>query len=262
MSENLLLVSTDARGVATVTLNRPDALNALNMALKADLAQAVRELSADAEIRSVVLTGAGRAFCSGGDIAEMALNDTPVRSRRRLADLLRDLVVPLAELEKPTIAAVNGHAHGAGLSLALACDIMVVSSAATLSCAFSKMGLIPDCGALYFLPRRLPMPMVKDLVYTGRRIDAAEAQRIGLAHSVVEPDQLLGVAQELAATFASSATVALGLAKRLLDQSLQSTLAEMSTLEAMAQAILYATVDHEAARTAFAAKAKPTFVGE
>ena len=247
--------------VATVTLDRPDALNALNMALKADLAAAVRTLGADSDVRAVVLTGAGRAFCAGGDIAEMDLNDNPVRSRERLATLLRELVIPLAELEKPTVAAVNGHAHGAGLSLMLACDLAVASEAATMSCAFSRMGLLPDCGSLYFLPRRVPMPVAKELIFTGRRINATEAAQLGLVNRVVPAADLPALAAELAGQLAASATVALGLAKRLLDQSPHSTLAEMATLEAMGQAVLYTTRDHLAARQAFVAKTAPRFVG-
>ena len=140
--ENLLVARHV--GVATVTLNRPDSMNALNMGLKGELAQVVAELADDADVRCVVFTGAGRAFSAGGDISEMELNGSPVRSRSRLTVLLRDVVIPLAEMEKPTVAAINGHAHGAGLSLALACDLIVAADTAQLSCAFSKLGLLPD----------------------------------------------------------------------------------------------------------------------
>lgn len=253
-------VERDA-GVATVTLNRPDAMNALNMDLKVDLAAAFRSLANDDEVRCVVITGSGKAFCAGGDIGEMALNDTPARSRSRLQVLLRDVVVPLAEMEKPTIAAVNGHAHGAGLSLALACDLMLVSEQAMMSCAFSKLGLIPDCGALYFLPRRLPMHLAKELIFSGRRFTAAEALEMGMINRVVPAGDLAAAAHELATSMAAAPTVALGLSKRMLEQSLQSTLQEMSALEAFGQAVLYTTSDHLAARAAFAAKSTPVFTG-
>lgn len=248
-------------GVATVTLNRADAMNALNMGLKRDLAQVVHDLADDAEVRCVVFTGAGRAFSAGGDISEMALNDTPVRSRNRLEILLRDVFIPLAEMEKPTIAAVNGHAHGAGLSLALACDLIVASETATMSCAFSKLGLLPDCGALYFLPRRLPMNVAKELVFTGRRFTATEAREMGLVNRTTPAADLEKVVHELAAELAAAPTVALGLAKRLLDQSLQSSLHEVARLEALGQAVLYTTADHLAARDAFSRKVTATFVG-
>jgi 2-(1,2-epoxy-1,2-dihydrophenyl)acetyl-CoA isomerase len=253
-------VAVDA-GVATITLARPDALNALNMELKRALAAAIRQVGSDASVRCVVLTGRGRAFCAGGDIAEMRLNDNPVRSRDRLQALLRDVVLPLAELEKPTIAAINGHAHGAGLSLMLACDLAIASVDATMSCAFSKLGLLPDCGALWFLPRRVPMPVAKDLIFTGRRISADEGMKLGLVNEVVPAAELADAVGTLAAKLASAPTVALGLTKRLLDRSLESTLHEMAALESMAQAILYSTQDHLAAQEAFVNKTPARFVG-
>lgn len=255
-----LLVARDV-GVATVTLNRPDSMNALNMGLKGELAQVVAELADDADVRCVVLTGAGRAFSAGGDISEMELNDSPVRSRSRLTVLLRDVVIPLAEMEKPTVAAINGHAHGAGLSLALACDLIIAADTAQLSCAFSKLGLLPDLGALYFLPRRLPMSVAKELVFTGRRFGAAEALQMQLINRVVPADELAGAVHELAVSLAAAPTVALGIAKRLLEQSLESTLVEMAQLEAFGQAVLYTTSDHLAARDAFSRKAIPAFLG-
>lgn len=257
--EHLQLVTED--GVATVTLHRPEAMNSLNMDLKGELARAVAQLADDPDIRCVVLTGSGRAFSAGGDIGEMALNDTPVRSRSRLQVLLRDLILPLAEMEKPTIAAVNGHAHGAGLSLAIACDLIVASDAAVMSCAFSKLGLLPDCGALYFLPRRLPMHVAKELIFTGRRFGAEEALQMGLINRVVPADELSAVVAGLARELAAAPTVALGLAKRMLDQSLDSSLHEMAALEAFGQAVLYTTADHLSAREAFSQKLSPTFVG-
>ncbi len=248
-------------GVATVTLNRPEAMNALNMDLKSDLAQVIAALADDGEVRSVVVTGAGRAFSAGGDIGEMVLNDSPVRSRDRLRVLLRGIFVPLAEMEKPTLAAVNGDALGAGLSLALACDLIIASDTAVMSCAFSKLGLLPDCGALYFLPRRLPMSVAKELIFTGRRFTASEALEMRLINRVVPAGELAAVAQRLALELASAPTVALGLAKRMLDQSLDSSLHEMAEMEAFGQAVLYTTADHLAARRAFAEKSKPRFVG-
>lgn len=248
-------------GVATVTLNRPDAMNALNMDLKLDLANAIDEVANDPTVRCVVFTGAGRAFSAGGDIGEMELNDSPVSSRNRLQVLLRDVFIPLAEMEKPTIAAINGHAHGAGLSLALACDLILAADEAVMSCAFSKLGLLPDCGALYFLPRRLPMSTAKELIFTGRRFTASEALEMHLINRVVPAVELLETAQSLGRELASGPTVALGLAKRILDQSLQSSLHEVSALEALSQAVLYTTSDHLAAREAFKSKSKPTFTG-
>jgi 2-(1,2-epoxy-1,2-dihydrophenyl)acetyl-CoA isomerase len=191
----------------------------------------------------------------------MELNDSPRTSRARLAKLLEEVAIALAELEKPTVAAVEGHAHGAGLSLALACDILIVAEDAQLSCAFAKVGLVPDCGALYFLPRRVPMNVAKELVFTGRRVKGAEAAAMGLANQSVTPGTAEAVAKQLAVELAQGATVALGLSKQLLEAATCMNLRELAQVEAFAQAVTYSTEDHLAARAAFRAKSAPTFTG-
>jgi 2-(1,2-epoxy-1,2-dihydrophenyl)acetyl-CoA isomerase len=248
-------------GVATITLNRPKARNALNMDVKTRLAEVIAEVRDDEDVRTVVLTGAEGSFCAGGDIVEMELNDSPRTSRARLAKLLDEVAIALAELEKPTIAAVEGHAHGAGLSLALACDIMIVAEDAQLSAAFVKVGLVPDCGALYFLPRRLPMNVAKEMVFTGRRVKGAEAATMGLANQAVTTGTAAAVARQLALELAQGATVALGLSKRLLEAATSMNLRELAQVEALAQAVTYSTEDHLAARAAFQAKSAPSFTG-
>jgi 2-(1,2-epoxy-1,2-dihydrophenyl)acetyl-CoA isomerase len=248
-------------GVALVTLRRTDAANALNMDLKAALTAIIRDELADPSVRAVVVTGDGAAFCAGGDILEMELNTSPAVSRQRLSALLGGLFVPLAELEKPTIAAVNGHAHGAGLSLALACDLIYAAEDAMLSCAFTKIGLVPDCGALHFLPRRIGLSTAKELVFSGRRVDAVEALRLGLVDRVLSGDELIPAARETARQWAAGPTIALGMAKQLMNRSAEATLREMSELEAYAQAIAYATEDNKNARTAFIQRRPPVFLG-
>lgn len=261
MSDTGVVLVSRSGHTATISLNRPDAKNALNMEVKAALASAISSVANDPDVRCVVVTGVGDAFCAGGDIAEMALNDTPATSRSRLEKLLNEVTLPLAEMQKPTIAVVNGHAHGAGFSLALACDIIVASDDAVFSCAFAKVGLLPDCGSMYFLPRRVPMGVAKELIYTGRRFTAEEAQRMGVVNTVVAPEELARYGAELAASLGESATLALGISKSILDQSLQSSLREIAALEAYGQAVLYASEDHLAARTAFLSKSRPEFVG-
>jgi 2-(1,2-epoxy-1,2-dihydrophenyl)acetyl-CoA isomerase len=257
--QNLTLERKD--GVAVLTLTRADAMNALNMDTKHELAQVIQEVANDPAVRCLLITGSGKAFSAGGDIVEMSLNINPTVSRERLKKLLAEIFIPLHELEKPTIAAINGHAHGAGLSLALACDIVIASESATMSCAFSKLGLLPDCGSMYFLPRRVPMHIAKELIFTGKRISGEEAYRIGLVNQVVPADELDSVASELARQLGSAATVALGLSKRILNQSLELTLRQVAELEAQGQAILMSTEDHLNARAAFMAKNTPTFNG-
>jgi len=256
-----LLTLDIAGGVATIRLQRTSARNALDMALKGELAAAIEQAAERDDVRAVLLTGAGDAFCAGGDIVEMALNDNPVRSRARLRRLLDTIFVPLTEMEKPTVAAVNGHAHGAGLSLALACDLVIAAEDAHLSCAFSKVGLIPDCGALYFLSWRLPAHVVKDLVFTGRRLSAAEGAELGLINRVVPREQLDDVTETLARQLAAGPTVAYGMTKTLLARAHHLGLHDLSEFEAFGQAIAYATEDHLIARQAFSQKSIPSFVG-
>lgn len=247
--------------VATIRLTRVEARNALDVVLKRELAEVIERAGADAGVRAVVLTGSGNAFCAGGDVVEMDLNTDPVTSRSRLRTLLATVYLPLAEMEKPTIAAVNGHCHGSGLSLMLACDLALAADDATFSCAFVKVGLVPDCGALYFLPRRLPMGVAKELVFTGRRFDAVEARDLGLVNRVVAAADLAEETRRLAAELAAGPTVALGLAKTLLDRSLHLGSRDFAELEALAMGTVFSTEDHRAAREAFAAKSTPTFRG-
>lgn len=247
--------------VATIRLTRVEARNSMDMVLKGELAAAVERAATDRAVRAVVVTGTGPAFCAGGDVAEMDLNSDPVTSRARLRTLLSTVFLPLHEMEKPTIAAVNGHCHGSGLSLAMACDLVIAADDATFSCAFVKVGLVPDCGALYFLPRRLPMNVAKELLFTGRRFGAAEGKELGLVNRVVAASELEKQAHELATELAAGPTVALGLTKTLLDRSPHLGARDLAELEALAAGIVFASEDHLAARAAFAAKSTPVFQG-
>lgn len=248
-------------GVGTIRLTRAEARNAMDMVLKRELAEVIERAADDDDVRAVVVTGTGNAFCAGGDIVEMSLNDTPVRSRSRLRTLLAEVFFPLAEMEKPTLAAVNGHAHGSGLSLALACDLIYAAEDASLSCAFTKVGLVPDCGSLYFLPRRLPMGVAKELIFTGRRITATEAKEIGLVNKVVPAGELDEAATTLARELAAGATVAFGLAKTLLARSHHLSPRDLAELEAFSAAVAYSTEDNQGAQAAFKAKSTPVFAG-
>ncbi|MCW3027854.1 MAG: enoyl-CoA hydratase [Solirubrobacterales bacterium] len=248
-------------GVATVVMNRPDALNALNMRLKEELAEVWRILVDRSDVRAVLLTGAGRAFSTGGDIKQMDPDRGPEVTRKRMAKLLRDTVIPLARLEKPVVAAVNGHAHGLGLSLALACDIVYAAESAIMSMAFTRVGLAPDGGASYFLPRLVGLSRAKELMFTGRRLSAAEALELGLVSRVLPDEELLPAALELANELGSGATIALGAAKRLLNESSMHTIEEMAELEAFGQAVAMSSEDHREGIAAFAERRKPLFRG-
>ena len=248
-------------GVATLTLNRPAVLNALNLALKSELAERIAELGRRRDVRAVVLTGSGRAFCSGGDIREMDAGRTPADTRERLLALHRSIFTPLATLEKPVIAAVNGVAVGAGLSLALACDLVFAAERASFGAVFSRRGLVPDSSAAFHLVRFVGVARAKELAFSGRIVNAGEALQLGLVQRVIADAELLRETQAYAATLAQGATVALGLTKRLLD------LAPGSSLEAMVEheigAVIQAvgTADHAEALRAFGEHRTPVFNG-
>lgn len=248
-------------GVATITLNRPEAMNALNLQLKGELATTIADLAVRSDVRSVLITGAGKAFCSGGDIKEMDPDRTAVVSRQRLTKLLGEIFIPLSRMEKPVIAAVNGHAHGAGLSLALAADVIYAADSALFSLAFARLGLVPDSCALYFLPRRLAVDKAKELIFSARRFDANEAHELGLVTRVFPDGEMFDAARALAREYAKGPTIALGLAKRLIDQSTTLGMEDMAQLEIYAQGVAISTADHAEGIHAFEEKRAASFRG-
>ncbi len=251
-----------ADGLATVTLNRPEALNALNMELKEGLAAWLDEVRYDDSVRAVLITGAGRAFCAGGDLSEMDPRRTPHEVRMRQDRLLREVFLPLAQLPKPVVAAVNGHAHGGGLSLALACDIVIADENAAMSLSYVHRGLVPDCGILYFLPRLVGTARTKELLLTGRRFDAREALEMGLIAQTVPGENLMSTATETARALANGASVALSMTKTLVDRSWQLTIEQVAELEAFSQSVCRSSSDHLEGLTAFEEKRPPSFTGD
>lgn len=259
--ETLLYDLTD--GVATVTLNRPEVLNAFSTPMQRELAAVIARLADDSAVRAVVLTGAGRAFCAGGDIGEMegAADPTPLASRNKLHRMLTSVLMPLVRLEKPVIAAVNGVAVGAGMNLALAADITLVAEQARFSQAFVKVGLVPDTGGLYLLTRLIGLNRAKELCFTGRMLDAREALELGLVNQVVAADELMPRAKALAQELARGATAAIGLTKSLLNVAPTATLEEMAEFESYALAVVLSTEDHREGIRAFREKRAPQFRG-
>jgi len=254
-----ILIEREA-GVAKVILNRPEVLNAFSIEMREGLGIIFEEFARDDSVRTVVLTGAGRAFCAGGDIK--GWGDLREESRRRLIiSLAHRAVKAITSLEKPVIAMVNGDAIGAGCNLALACDLIIASESARFGEVFVRMGLGPDWGGAYFLTRLVGMAKAKELLFTGKIISAREAEQMGLINQVVPPDQLESTVMELANKLAQSATRAIGLTKTFLNQVWQMDLSRALEYEAYVQGECIKTEDHQEAVKAFLEKKKPVFKG-
>ncbi len=253
------LLTEIADGVATLTLNRPEALNALNRPLKDGLLDALRRVARDRDVRVVVLTGAGRAFCAGQDLREQGDGTSlAVELRERY----NPLILGLRRLEKPVIAAVNGVAAGAGVSLALACDLRIAAEEASFVLAFGRIGLVPDSGLTWFLPRLVGPARAAELFFAPDPISAQEALRLGIVNRAVPGSHLMAEVGGLAARLASAAPRAMALAKRALNRSLEVDLEAALAYEASLQGIAGATADHQEGLAAFREKRSPRFRGE
>jgi 2-(1,2-epoxy-1,2-dihydrophenyl)acetyl-CoA isomerase len=252
-----------ADGVATLTLNRPSALNALDVGLKTALRDALREVAGDPGVRAVVLTGAGKGFCVGQDLREHAqtLEEGPDVAWRTVAEHYSPIVAALASMPKPVVAAVNGVAAGAGASFACACDFRVVADTAGFNFAFAGIGLACDSGTSWTLPRLVGWAKARELLLLPRTVKAEEAQALGLATSVVTAGTELAAAQELAATLAAGPTVAYGAIKRALAHAASADLDSSLALEGELMALTGATTDHREAVASFLGKQKPVFSG-
>jgi len=225
-------------GVAIVTLNRPEVKNALDAATVDALVALLRGFRDDDAVRSVLLCGAGGDFCAGGDLKAMGQGaGRNVEQRRAAMGRYRDLATAFAGLDKPVVAAIDGVAYGAGLSLALLADIVLVSEHARMAMVFHRIGLVPDVGAWYTLPRVVGLQRAKELVFSAREFGAGEAVRMNLALEALPADELMPRALEIARSFDGASATALGLSKQALQASLQSDLNTMLDLEASAQAI-------------------------
>ena len=247
-------------GICTITLNRPEVYNALNPALIQEITQAFTEAGKDKVVRVVVLTGTGdKAFCSGADLKSGMNNTTS------LGDSLRSgynpMILSIRNLAKPVICKLNGIAAGAGCSLALACDVIIASEAARMSQIFVSIGLIIDAGSSYFLPRLIGSQKAFELASTGRIVEAKECLELGLVNKVVPINELDMVVNQTAKMYAKSATQAIGLIKKVLNQSSESTLEQMLELEAINQDIAGKSDDFIEGISAFLGKKSPNFKG-
>ena len=246
--------------IATVRLNRPDALNALSEPMKDELGTHFAELARDKSVRAVVLCATGRAFCASGDVTTMG-NFTVASAQDRLKRAHR-MIINLAAIEKPVIASVRGAVAGIGWSMAMACDQIVASDTAYFSQVFKNVGLAPDGGAIYFLTQNLGLHRAKELVLSGKRVTAAEARELGLVARVVPDERLEAETRALAEELASGPTMAFGFGKKLFKQMCTPTLEVFLDAEAWAQGSALLTEDHKEGVRAFLAKRKPLFRGE
>lgn len=262
MEEDLIKVA-DENGIVTITLNRPDRLNAFVGHMRRDLAETLEEAGSDPHVRVVIITGAGRAFCAGGDVNFMAelveRNDT--EEFARLLGAARRVILAIRQMTKPVIAAINGPASGAGFNLALACDLRIASSDATFSQSFVKIGFHPDWGGSYFLPRMVSSNLACEMFFLGDTITAEDAFRLGLLNRVVAPEQLEAETLKLAARLRDGAAVSIAAAKHAVYAAEHDSLERMLQYEVEAQMRCFESQDGREGVRAFLEKRAPTFTG-
>ena len=263
MDYKCLLYTVQDR-VATLTLNRPERLNALGDTLREDLFDALRKAAGDSDVGAIVITGAGRGFCSGGDVksmSERAESGVTPPVTERFTPLRDRTILAMRDCPKPIIAAINGAAAGAGMNLALACDMRIASTAAKFSQAFVKRGLAPDWGGTWFLPRIVGVGKAMELILTGDSIDAQQALQLGIVNAVVEPEQLMSEAYKLAGKIANGPPVAIALSKRAIYHSEYVDVRQGREFETFAQTLCRQTEDSKEGVKAFMEKRAPVFRG-
>jgi 2-(1,2-epoxy-1,2-dihydrophenyl)acetyl-CoA isomerase len=249
-------------GVLTLTLRRPEVRNALNIELIRELFAALESAAADGSVRCIVITGAGKAFCAGGDVKQMVeRKGKAMETRERLRGGLNKLALALHDIEKPVIASLNGDAVGAGCCLALNCDIVLAAESARLGLTFIRVGLVPDTGGTYNLTRLIGLQKSKLLHFTGDLLPAREAERIGMVTKVFADAELDRETSALASRLATLPTKTIGMAKRAFHRALSSDFAQALEFEAYAQGYCFTTQDHAEGVEAFLGKREPDFKG-
>lgn len=257
-----LLIERDG-GVVTVTLNRPEIRNAMDLELTEAFSNTIEELRQDQDVRAVVLTGAGSAFCAGGDLSWIQPGpDANVPDMRRKMRAFYPKFLGVRQLEVPVIAAINGPAVGAGLCVALACDMRIAADSAFLSMPFAKLGMHPGMAASYLLTRLIGTARAAEMFFTGRRVDAQEAERMGLVNRVVPGDQLVAAAQGLAAEIAANGPLAVSMTKRAIQMAERLDIDAMLEIEGLAQPITMGTADLAEGVAAAREKRTPKFTGK
>jgi 2-(1,2-epoxy-1,2-dihydrophenyl)acetyl-CoA isomerase len=263
MSQFEHILTETADGIGTLTLNRPDKLNAFAGRMRQELADGVAQMASDDGVRCLVITGAGRAFCAGADIGYMTtlMADGDEGAFAELVEAGRKAVTAIRTVPKPVIASLNGPAAGGGANLALACDLRIASDRATIGQTFNRIGLHPDWGGTYFLPRLVGTAKAIELVFSGGMVSAEDAERLGLFSHVVPHDQLQHETRRLARTLADKPPLALALAKRAIYSSERRGLSEMLDVELEHQLQCFRSQDAKEGLKAFLEKRAPTFQG-
>jgi 2-(1,2-epoxy-1,2-dihydrophenyl)acetyl-CoA isomerase len=266
MAEANILNFEKKDGVATITLNRPEKLNAFNDELTFAIQDALKESEKDPSIRCLIITGAGRGFCSGQDLQARTFSDSQPAEKLSLGDSIRrrynPIITKIRRIEKPVIAAVNGVAAGAGASLALACDLRIAAESAVFIQSFSKIGLVPDSGSTFLLPRIIGVTRALELMLTAEKMDSEEALRLGLVNKVVKQESLMKEAETLAIRLANGPTKAFGLTKRAVNKAIFPDLEELLEYEACVQEIAGRTQDFVEGVKAFTEKRQPAYSGK
>lgn len=256
-----MLICEKNQGIAKLILNSPETRNALSRLMQGELIEALEDIAQDNNVRAVVITGTGKSFCAGGDIKNMVGQNGVFLNREFLMKHHQWLSL-IVEMEKPVISAVNGFAIGAGLSMAMAGDIILASESAKFGLAFVKLGLVPDLGGLFFLPRLIGLAKAKELTFTGDVFSAQDAERLGLINHVVPDEKLQEIALEFALRLANGPTKGIGLAKKLLNRSFETDFHSMLELESFVQTSLKESDDFHEGTRAFLEKRSPLFQGK
>ena len=261
MYEHIQVTGADC--ITTITLNRPDKLNSFIGHMRRDLAEALEHAGSDRSTRVVIITGAGRGFCAGGDIAFMAdlMQRRDAEEFSRILGAGRRVILAIRQMTKPVIAAINGPASGAGFNLALACDLRIAANTATFSQSFAKVGLHPDWGGTYFLPRLVTPNKACEMFFLGESIDANEAARLGIVNQVVAPEELESATMQLAQRLRAAPPIALAAAKHAVYMSQAAELDEMLRYETEAQLRCFDSDDGHEGVHAFLEKREPKFTG-
>jgi len=263
--ENTYIKVEKNHGVMTIALNRPEVLNSFNGIMAKETQAALLDAAEDSEVRAVIITGEGRGFCAGQDLQEVLSSETnpqPKPIQKIVEEHYNPIVLQIRNLEKPVIAAVNGVAAGAGANLALCCDFVIADESVAFVQAFSKIGLVPDTGGTWILPRLVGMAQATRMMFLGEKVMAAEAKSLGMIFDVSENGTALNKAIELASQLAVQPTKAFGFTKKLLNQSFEKDLSQQLEAEAICQAKAGATADHQEGVAAFLEKRKPQYLGK